>query len=141
MSCGKAAHEPSVRINYKFFNKLYKADFRKGTKVISGGILGAEHVRGLNFLYFLIAYLIRKFKNLSPSLLRFTKQILLLSSGQISSTPGFSFFGRGFLSFCCEVKRKKPPKKWPNYQIKELIKSTRHRYFNMQTYWNTCLFF
>ena len=80
------------------------------------------------------------------------------NSGQISSTPGFSFllfsgcsvlrsisksfskdfsippnlhslgfalpkirfFCMGFLSFCCEVKRKKTPKKRPKYQIKNI---------------------
>ena len=42
------------------------------TKIISGGNIGAGNVRGLNFLYFLIFYLIREFKNLSPSPPRFT---------------------------------------------------------------------
>ena len=77
----------------------------------SGEVVGAEHVRGLNFLYFLNSYLIRKFKNLCPSLLRSNRKILRKNSDGIISTQGFSFFCRRFLSFCCEVKRKKMPKK------------------------------
>ena len=99
MSCGKAAHEPSVRINYKFFNKLYKADFRKVTKVTSGGILGAGHVRGLNFLYFLIFYLIRKFKNLSPSSPRFTDVLIKIIAVKLVARRVFLSLVWGFFLF------------------------------------------
>ena len=97
MTCGRAAHEPSVRTG-KYLKYV--------TKVTSGGNTGPEHVRGLNFLYFLDCYLIRKFKNLNRVCSGLLSQYSIITAVKLLEALISFSFGSVFFFFVTQSKEK-----------------------------------